>query len=163
MSRYSPLQGVVSSITPLQSGNRTCCTLLLYIQTPYQETYQVLMDSNTYVLDQRPVRRGDTIIAFYDTMAPMPLIYPPQYRAAAVVLPNGGEYATLDYFDRNLRSSDNTLVLNLGGDTAVQTPNGQYYLGVPGGQYMLVLYTSHTKSIPAQTTPNRLIVFCADT
>lgn len=164
MSRYSPLEGVVTSVTPLQSGNRTYyCTLLLYIQTAYQETYQVIIDSTTYVLDQKPVRRGDTIIAFYDTMAPMPLINPPQYRAVAIVLPNGQEYATLDYFDRNLRNSDNTLVLNLSGGTSILMPNGQYYLGVPGNQYMLVLYSGHTKSIPAQTTPNRIIVFCSDT
>ena len=163
MSHYSPLEGVVTSITPLQNGNRSYyCTLLIYIQTSYQETYQVLVDSNTYVLDQKPIRRGDNIIAFYDTTAPMPLIYPPQYRAAAVVLPAGGEYAMLDYFDRNLTNSENSLRLNLSGSTPLQLPNGQYYLGVPGGQYMLVLYTTHTKSIPAQTTPVRVIIFCSD-
>lgn len=161
MSRFSPLEGVVTSITPLQSGTFTSyCTFLVYIQTRYQEVYQVLVSSATYVLDQKPIRRGDTIIAFYDTQAPMPLINPPQYQAVAVIFPRRGEYAMFDYFDRNLRNSDNTLVLNLSGTTSMQLPNGQYYLGIPGGQYLLVLYTSTTRSIPAQTTPHRIVVFC---
>ncbi len=164
MSRYSPIEGVVTSVTPFQSGNRTYyCTLSVQIQTMYQETYQVLVDSSAYVLDQKPIRRGDSIIAFYDTTAPMPLIYPPQYRAVAVVVRTCMEYAALDYFDQNLRNSDNTLVLTLSGATSLQLPNGQYYSGVPKDQYMLVLYTTTTRSIPAQTTPTRVIVFCQDT
>lgn len=163
MSRFSPIEGLVTSVTPVQNGNSTSyCTLLVYIQTMYQETYQVLVSSSTYVLDQKPIRRGDTIIAFYDTAAPMPLIEPPQYRAVAVVFPSHGEYAMFDYFDKSLRNSDNTLVLNLSGTTSMQLPNGQYYLGVPQDQYLLVLYTTTTRSIPAQTTPHRLIVFCSD-
>ena len=162
MSRFSPVEGVVTSVTPLQSGNATYyCTLLVYVQG--QETFQLLVDPSTFVLDQRPVRRGDRIIAFYDTTAPMPLIYPPQYRAVALVVTSCKEFAFLDYFDQNLRNSDNTLVLNLSGSAPAQLPNGQYYLGAPGNQYMLVLYATTTRSIPAQTTPVRLIVFCSDT
>lgn len=161
MSRFSPIEGLVTSITPLQSGTTTSyCAFLVYIQTRYQEVYQVVVTSSTYVLNQRPIRRGDTIIAFYDTTAPMPLINPPQYRAVAVVFPERGEYAMFDYFDGNLRNSDNTLVLNLSGTTSMQLPNGQYYLGSPGCRYLLVLYTATTRSIPARTTPHRIVVFC---
>lgn len=161
MSHFSPIEGLVTSVTPLQSGNASSyCTLLVYIRTRYQEDYQVLVSSSTFVLDQKPIQQGDTIIAFYDTTAPMPLIYPPQYQAVAVVFPQRGEYAMFDYFDRNLRNSDNSLVLNLSGSTAMQLPNGQYYLGIPGGQYLLVLYSATTRSIPAQTTPHRIVVFC---
>ena len=161
MSQFSPIEGVVTSVTPLQTGNSSFyCTLLVYVQG--QETFQILLDTSTFVLDQRPIRRGDRIIAFYDITAPMPLIYPPQYRAVALVVAACKEFAMLDYFDRNLRNSDNTLVLNLSGSTPIQMPNGQYYLGVPGNQYMLVVYATTTRSIPAQTTPARLIVFCTD-
>lgn len=164
MNHYSPIEGVVTSVTPLQSGNRSYyCTLMLYVQTAYQETYQILVDTSTFVLDQKPVRRGDSVIAFYDTAAPAPLIYPPQYRAVAVVVRACKEFAMLDYFDQDLRNSENTLVLNLSQNTILQLPNGQYYLGTPGNQYMLVLYTTNTRSIPAQTTPLRVIVFCSDT
>ncbi len=162
MSRVYPNEGLFTSVTPLQSGNTSSyCTLLVYIRTRYQEDYQVLVSSSTFVLDQKPIQQGDTIIAFYDTTAPMPLIYPPQYQAVAVVFPQRGEYAMFDYFDRNLRNSDNSLVLNLSGSTAMQLPNGQYYMGVPGGQYLLVLYSATTRSIPAQTTPHRIVIFCS--
>ena len=162
MSRFSPIEGLVTSITPLHSGNASSyCTLLVYIRTKNQEDYQILVGSSTFVLDQKPIRQGDTIIVFYDTTAPMPLIYPPQYQAVAVVFPEQGEYAVFDYFDRNLRNSDNTLVLNLSGTTAMQLPNGQYFLGVPGGRYLLALYSATTRSIPAQTTPRRIVVFCS--
>ena len=162
MSRFSPIEGLVTSVTPLQSGNTSSnSTLQVYIRTRYQEDYQVLVSSSTFVLDQKPIQQGDTIIAFYDTTAPMPLIYPPQYQAVAVVFPQRGEYAMFDYFDRNLRNSDNSLVLNLSGSTAMQLPNGQYYMGVPGGQYLLVLYSATTRSIPAQTTPHRIVIFCS--
>ncbi len=162
MSRFSPIEGLVTSVTPLQSGNTSSyCTLLVYIRPRYQGYYQVLVGSSTFVLDQKPIQQGDTIIAFYDTTAPMPLIYPPQYQAVAVVFPQRGEYAMFDYFDRNLRNSDNSLVLNLSGSTAMQLPNGQYYMGVPGGQYLLVLYSATTRSIPAQTTPHRIVIFCS--
>ncbi len=158
MSRFSPIEGTVTSISDFPFGNSaSACTLLFSVQTIYGETY------SAYVLDQKPIRRGDTIIVFYDTMAPMPLIYPPQYRAVVIVFPNKNEFAMFDYFDRNLRNSDNTLVLNLSGTTSYQLPNGQYYLGVPGNQYLLVLYSSQTRSIPAQTTPSRIVVFCFET
>ena len=163
MSRFSPIEGVVTSITPIQNGNCTSyCTFLVYLQTQYQETYQVLVDYSTYVLDQKPISRGDRLIVFYDTTAPMTLIYPPLYRAVAIVFPDKNEYAMFDYFDRNLKNSDNTLVLNLSGTTTYQLPNGQYYLGMPGDQYLLVLYSSTTRSIPAQTTPSRIVVFCSE-
>ena len=160
MSRFSPVEGVVTSVTPLQSGNATYyCTLLVYVQG--QETFQLLVDPSTFVLDQRPVRRGDRIIAFYDTTAPMPLIYPPQYRAVALVVTSCKEFAFLDYFDQNLRNSDNTLVLNLSGYTNIRTQNGQIYPGQLGNQLLLVLYTGTTRSIPAQTSPDLITVFCS--
>ncbi|MCI9635644.1 MAG: hypothetical protein HFG77_04480 [Hungatella sp.] len=163
MNQYSPIEGVVTSIAPLQSGSRPGCVLLLYVQTDYQETFQILVDTSTYVLDQKPVRRGDPVIVFYDITAPVPLIYPPQYKAVAMLVRACNEFAMLDYFDQNLRNSENTLILNPSGSTTVQLPNGQYYQGTLGNQYMLVLYTTNTRSIPAQTTPVRIIVFCCDT
>ena len=163
MNQYSPIEGVVTYISPLPSGSRPGSVLLLYVQTDYQETFQILVDTSTYVLDQKPVRRGDPVIVFYDITAPVPLIYPPQYKAVAMLVRSCNEFAMLDYFDQNLRNSENTLILNPSGSTTVQLPNGQYYQGTLGNQYMLVLYTTNTRSIPAQTTPVRIIVFCCDT
>jgi len=163
MSRFSPLEGTVTSISNFSISNNASrgCSLLLTIQSYYGDAYSVILDANTYVLNQVPIRRGDSIIAFYDTMAPMPLIYPPRYNAVVIVKPDTSQYAALDTFDRNLRNSDNTLVLNRSSRTNVRTQNGQTYSGNLGNQLMLVLYSNTTRSIPAQTTPEEIVVFCS--
>lgn len=162
MSRYSPLEGIVTSLSPMQNTANTPhpCILMAEIQGDYQQTFYITMDASTYVLNETPIALGDRIIAFYDTMAPMPLIYPPQYKAVAIVKSDQGHYAMLDYFNEQLVNSDNTLVLNLSENTLLRLPNGQPYMGTPGNQYLLVLYTNTTRSIPAQTTPSEITVFC---
>lgn len=162
MGRFSPIEGTVTSIADFPFGNSaSACTLLLTVQTIYGETYSVVMGPSTYVLNQTPIRQGDRIIAFYDLLAPMPLIYPPQYQAVVVVKPNRNQFAMLDTFNQNLRNSDNTLVLNLSNYTNIRTQNGQIYPGQLGGQLLLVLYTTTTRSIPAQTSPDSITVFCS--
>lgn len=163
MSQFSPVEGVVTSVAPMQTTatDRSACTLMLTVLGRNRETFHVVLASNTYVLDQEPIQRGDIITAFYDTMAPMPLIYPPQYRAVAVVKTRVGQSAMLDYFDRNLLNSDGTLRLNRSGSTDVRLQNGQRFLGTLGNQLLLVVYGATTRSIPAQTTPSQIVVFCS--
>lgn len=162
MSRFTPLQGTVTSVTPVQTGETTYnpCNLFLTMQGTDRQTFHVIINSSTYVLNQAPILQGESITIFYDNLAPMPLIYPPQYQAVAIVHTVPGRFAVMDYFDQNLVNSDNTLRLNLSGNTLLRLHNGQYYLGIPGDQYLLVLYSSTTRSIPALTTPEEVTVFC---
>ena len=162
MSHYSPLEGVVTSIAtyPASGGSISPCSLTLTLRSYYGDIYTVILHPSTYVLNQSPIRQGDTVIAFYDTEAPMPLIYPPQYQAAVVLEPAYGQYAMLDTFDQNLQNSEGTLRLNLGNRTDIRTQNGQMDQGVLAGHLLLVLYGKTTRSIPAQTTPDEIIVFC---
>lgn len=165
MSRYLPLRGIITSIS--DSGNRSSdtssCLLLFSIHGEDGSNFSAVISPSTYVLYQESFRPGDTIIIFYDTMAPMPLIYPPQYQAVAAVKPLGEQSAILDVFDQYERNSDNTLVLNLSPATDIRTQNGQIYTGRLANQLLLVLYTRTTRSIPAQTTPEQVIVFCPTT
>ena len=46
--------------------------------------------------------------------------------------------------------------------TKTVLPNGQLFVGYLAGKTLLVLYTSSTRSIPAQTTPEQIVVFCQD-
>ena len=127
MSQFSPVEGVVTSVAPMQTtaNDTSACTLMLTVLGSNGETFNVVLASNTFVLDQEPIQRGDIITAFYDTMAPMPLIYPPQYRAVALVKTRVGQSAMLDFFDRNLLNSDGTLRLNRSGSTDIRLQNGQ--------------------------------------
>lgn len=163
MSQFEPLEGVVTSVSPMRTtaNDVTACTLMLSVLGRNRETFNIVLASNTFVLDQEPIQRGDTITVFYDTMAPMPLIYPPQYRAVAVVKTRVGQFAMLDYFDQNLLNSDGTLQLNRSGSTDIRLQNGQRFLGTLGNQLLLVVYGATTRSIPAQTTPSQVVVFCS--
>lgn len=163
MSQFEPVEGVVTSVAPMQSATNdtSACTLMLTVLGQNRESFSVVLAANTYVFNQEPIQRGDIITAFYDTMAPMPLIYPPQYRAVALVKTRVGQSAMLDYFDRNLLSSDGTLKLNPSSSTDIRLQNGQRFLGTLGNQLLLVIYSATTRSIPAQTAPSDVVVFCS--
>ncbi len=162
MSRYAPVSGVVTSIAFFPSDQETdsSCALTLTIQDYYGSQNTVILDPTAYVLNQAPIRQGDPIIVFYDTTAPMPLVFPPRYRAAAVVRPAYAQSAYLDVFDQNLVSSDGLLKLELSPLTDTRTQNGQIYFGTLADHLMLVLFGSTTRSIPAQTTAESITVFC---
>ena len=115
MTRYLPLKGIITSISESRTGGSgaASCTLLFSIQGEDGNVFSFVISPSTYVLNQESFRPGDTIIAFYDSMAPMPLIYPPSYQAVAAIKPWKEQSAMLDVFDQNLKNSDNSLVLNL--------------------------------------------------
>ena len=66
----------------------------------------------------------------------------------------------LAYFDENLLSQNGDLQLNVGRNTVIRTLNGQSYSCSVGDHILLVYYTAATRSIPPQTTPERIVVFC---
>ena len=100
------------------------------------------------------------IVAFYDANLPAPAVYPPQYRAELVTSLRRNQEVMLAYFDDSLTSDDNTLRLNIGPTTNVVTANGQPYMCSPENSELLVYYTTSTFSIPAQTTPQKVVVLC---
>lgn len=66
----------------------------------------------------------------------------------------------LGRFGRNLVAEDGSLQLNIAGNTVVRTANGQSFHCNLNGHVLLVYYTVTTRSIPPQTTPSKVIVFC---
>lgn len=162
MTRYLPLKGIITSISDSRTSvsDAAACTLVFSIQGEDGSIFSFVISPSTYVLNQEPFRPGDTIIAFYDSLAPMPLIYPPSYQAVAAVKPWGDQSAMLDVFDQYQRNSDNSLVLNLSPATNIRTQNGQIFTGRLANRLLLVLYTATTRSLPPQTTPDQVVVFC---
>ena len=98
--------------------------------------------------------------AFYDNSLPVPLIFPPQYRAQLITSLGRNELVMLNYFDRNLLAGDGSLQLNIGRHTEITTLNGQSFTCSPGNRSLLVYYSTTTRSIPPQTTPQKIIVLC---
>ena len=101
-----------------------------------------------------------SITVFYDADAPAVLIYPPRLQAIVVASNNLNKNVKVDYFDSNLLSQDKALQLNIGENTEMIMENGQSFTGNLGNHYLVVMYTTSTRSIPAQTTPEKVIVLC---
>lgn len=165
MAQYTPVYGTITSISPVQTNSRRPgCTLHLSVMTQDMGPVTLVLTPSTYVEGQTTFRPGDSIVAFYDGSAPVPLIYPPRFEAIVMAETDEGRFAAFDYFNWSLVNSDNTLRLNLSqnGGTDILTANGQTYLANPANHYLLVLYTAATRSIPAMTTPEKVIVFCSE-
>lgn len=154
MSRYHTVTGTINNISPLRS-----CASLISTQTD-QGPADLIVMPDTFVLGSETLRPGQRISAFCDANAPMPLIYPPQYRALAAARLKPGQSALLAYFNEQLTDEDNRLHLNISRSTKLLTPNGQLYYGPLGKQVMLVVYSASTRSIPAQTSPEIVVVSC---
>ncbi len=153
---YTGITGIVERITPFQTE---CCNQMISIRT-LNGMINFVLSPGTYVTDNTPLRTGMRVTAFYDVSQPVPLIYPPQYQAAFIARTEPGENIMIAYFDSNLLSSENQLQLNIGPGTRITTANGQRYVCSLGNNLLMVYYGATTRSIPPQTTPERIIVFC---
>lgn len=155
-SYYIGINGIIERISLLQ---RQCCNQLISIRT-VNGIINFILSPGTYVVDNTPLRTGMRVAAFYDANLPVPLIYPPQYQAAFISRAEPGENIMVDYFNPELLSSGSPLKLNLDSSTRITTANGQPFTCALGNHLLMVYYHATTRSIPPQTTPDRIIVFC---
>ena len=153
---YTGITGIIERIAPIRSE---CCNQIVSIRT-LDGMINFILSPGTYVVDNAPLRTGMRVTAFYDTSQPVPLIYPPQYQAAFIARTEPGENLMVAYFDTNLLSSENQLQLNIDSDTRVTTANGQRFACSISNHLLMVYYGATTRSIPPQTSPERIIVFC---
>ncbi|WP_077611862.1 hypothetical protein [Clostridium sp. Marseille-P2415] len=163
MASYSPIYGTVSSVTPLQtSGDDSKCMQLISMVSQSLGQVDLVVTPQTYVLEQHTFQTGDPITAIYDTKAPVPLIYPPQFTAVILAENDDGYQVAFDYFNEDLVNENQTLKLDLSNEdnTEILLSNGQTFFYHPGGHYLFVLYMFTTRSIPAVTNPEKIIVFC---
>lgn len=165
MTPYLPIVGIIEEIDYLPEGMSRIpgCMTLYTLMTEDQGTVHVLLPAGAYVLNLRPLQTGDRATFFAPANAPMPLIYPPRYQAAAAAYTPNGVTAVLDVFDEELTNSENTLMLTPDRNTLITLPNGQPFAGSPEGRLMMVLYTASTRSIPARAVPEQIVVFCVRT
>lgn len=150
-----PVTGTIINI----SGDNDCCNRMVTLRTDNGiANFRIVSD--TRVIDNRQLRVGLRVAAFYDGSFPVPLIFPPQYTAQIVTLLGRNEQIMLNFFDNDLTASDMSLQLNVGRGTNVSTINGQSVNCNLGNRVLMVYYTVTTRSIPPQTSPTRIIVLC---
>lgn len=162
MINFIPFQGTVTMITDLsgQNGDGAGCSKLFTVENNMGAIVNFVVTPATYFIDHEAVMAGDVVTGYYDGNAPVILIYPPQYPAIVMVKENSNRNVKVDFFDRQLISKDGQLQLMISPYTQIHLANGQPFTGTIANRNLIVLYGASTKSLPAQTTPFRIIVWC---
>jgi len=163
MIKFQPFHGKITMIDDFEinaTGENAGCYKLMSVDNGYGTLVNFVIAPNTYFVDQVMVGLGDMVTGFYDANAPTPLIFPPQFRAIIMVKETPYQNVKVDYFNSQLISSDNSLRLNIAPCTQIVLENGQFFTRNPANRNLIVIYGATTKSIPAQTTPYKIIVIC---
>ncbi|MFE3576960.1 hypothetical protein [Lysinibacillus sp. NPDC059133] len=163
MVNFKSFRGVVTQIDDFpigQNGEKEGCYKLMTVEDSTQGIVNFVISPSTYFVNQEIVTPGDQVTGYYDGNAPVPLIYPPQYRALVVVKENNNQNVKVDFFNNQLVSSDGQLQLNLSAYTLIFLKNGQPFSKSLANRNLIVIYGPTTRSIPAQTTPYKIIVWC---
>lgn len=161
-SRFGSVTGTIVEMTPGRvGGNRANgCIIFVTLEDMSGNTVLFLITPSTYVVDFETLSVGMLCTFWYDADAPMPLIYPPQYNAVAAAQEKNSRMVCVGYFNSSLVNDEQTLQLNMDGSVEVRTTNNQYFQGNPADHKLVVTYGHSTRSIPAQTTPQRVVVLC---
>lgn len=163
MEKFEPFHGMITMINDFwigENGESVGCYKLMSVDNGYGTLVNFVVTPNTYFVDHAMVSRGDMVTGFYDANIPVPLIFPPQFRAIVMARDTLYQNVKVDYFNSQLLSSDNNLKLNIAPRTQIVLENGQAFSNNPANRNLIVVYGATTKSIPAQTTPYKIIVMC---
>lgn len=163
MTNFQSFYGVVTMINDFlidQTSEKDGCYKLISVEDGNGSLVNFVVEPCTYFVNQEIVTAGDMVTGFYDADAPVPLIFPPQFRAIVMAKDTKFTNVKVAYFNNQLVSSDNTLKLNIAPYTQILLRNGQPFTRNPANRNLIVIYGPTTRSIPAQTTPYKIIVLC---
>lgn len=161
-NQYLSITGRIRSIEPVGYGSQQAygCMMLMGVEKEENDFVNFMITPTTFVVDYKQLAVGMTATFYYRADAPAPLIFPPQFNAVVVVAEQEGKFVYVGNFDEELISSDASLQLNMEGAVEVVTTNNQKFLGNLMNRDMVVIYRNSTRSIPAQTTPDKIVVLC---
>ncbi|QRG66462.1 hypothetical protein [Brevibacillus choshinensis] len=163
MITFLSFQGTVTMISDFmtgQNGEGEGCYKFIAVENGTGAIVHFVVSPATYFVDHAMVAIGDLVTGYYDGNAPVPFIYPPQYQALVMVKHSSFQNVKVDYFNSQLVSSDGQLQLHISPSTQMVLTNGQLFTKNPANRDLVVIYGPSTRSIPAQTTPYRIIVLC---
>jgi hypothetical protein len=162
MAVFKSFNGMLTMIDDFQTGiaGEAGCYKLMSVHNKAGDVVNFVVAPSTYFVDHMMLAPGDMVTGFYDANAPTPYIFPPQYRAIVMAKAMPYPNVKVDYFNEELLSSDGMLKLNLSPRAQVVLENGQAFTGNPASRYLIVVYGATTRSIPAQTTPEQIVVMC---
>ena len=103
------------------------CFQMLEVDNGQGNVVNFVVAPTTYFVDHAMVVVGDRVTGFYDANAPVPLIFPPQYRALVMAKDSPVQNVKVDFFNSQLESSDGSLRLNISPNTEILLENGQLF------------------------------------
>lgn len=161
---FMKFSGVITDV----KKDKETLTLIVEDQENSSEMHLLLSDKallfnsdTTKEFDKDEFTKGLTITAYYDKNKPMIMIYPPRVTPEVIVV-NGKEMGQVKIakFDEQYISLDNELKLNIGEETILLNKQGDKIKKEKlQGKELIVFYDIATKSIPAQTTPKKIIAW----
>jgi len=159
---YGKVVGTIVELSPMRMGNRRAdgCMLFVTVENEDGNIVNLIMTPATFVVDWEPLSVGMNCTFWYRTDVPTILIYPPQYTAVVAAQNKNSRMVDVGYYDNSMVNDVRSLQLNMDQSVEVRTTNNQYYQGDPADHSLVVIYETSTRSIPAQTTPNQIIVLC---
>lgn len=162
MATFKSFSGTITMINNFVTTpqERVGCNKLMTVQNRDGNIVNFVVTPSTYFVDHVTLTLGDNVTGFYDANAPVPLIYPPQLRAIVMSKDTAVQNVKVDYFNSELISSDGNLKLNISPHTKILLRNDQSFTESPANRNLIVTYGATTRSIPAQTTPYKIIVIC---
>lgn len=121
----------------------------------------VLLDEESMdLIDMEDLKEGMEVSIYYDKETIMLLSYPAQLSPDVVIARSQDKPVNIkiDRFDQDLTSEDNGLKLNINEDVELVDLKGNK-IGKEdlANKDLIVFYTNSTRSIPAQTSPQKVI------
>ncbi|MGE7091565.1 stalk domain-containing protein [Lysinibacillus sp. NPDC048646] len=111
------------------------------------------------------LKKGDKVVAYTFANKPQKAIYPPQLNPDVVIVETEtAGLVEVDYFFEDLTNTYDILKLNIGENTELLNIKGEKVTEKElAEKHLVVFYTVSTKSIPAQTTPSKVIILDNET
>ena len=136
------------------------CIMYFTVEDDSGNITNFMVTPDTFVLDFMPLTTGMRATFWYRTDAPAVLIFPPRYTAVAAAQDRNGRMVNVSFYNEALVNQEMSLQIRMDDSTELRTTNNQYFLGNPANHNLMVSYTTSTRSIPAQTTPEKVYVLC---
>lgn len=121
----------------------------------------LLNDETKDFIDKEKLKEGAIITAYYGKNTPMAMSLPGQLIPGVIVVKESEEPSSIKVsgFNGELVSGENDLKLNISEDTVIVNKDGEKVEKENiKNKDLVVFYTISTKSIPAQTTPEKIVV-----
>lgn len=160
---FLAVKGMIVDVTPARGNGRSdSCTLFFTVEEDNGNIVNFRVLPSTFVAEWKPLAVGEEGIFWYRADAPMLLIYPPQHTAVAAAPVRTDRMYDVSFYDDSLVNAEHTLKLRMDKSVKLRTVGNQYFQGSPANHNLFVSYSDSTRSIPAQTTPQEVIVLCGE-